>query len=58
MGIPKYPECRGSEYAAEWHREYDSMTGSVSWFELMGNSVHAQKILATLDENVKRFMGA
>lgn len=58
MGIPKYPECRGSEYADAWRREYDSMTGSVSWFELMGNSVHAKKVLTSLDENVKRFMEA
>lgn len=55
MGIPKFPECRQSEFAREWFDEYESMTGAVSWHELMGNSVHAKHVLATLNQNTTQF---
>lgn len=55
MGIPKFPECRQSEYAAEWHAEYESMTGTVSWYELMGESVHAKHVIERLNQNTAEF---
>jgi hypothetical protein len=39
-GIPIWAETAGSEFAAEWRREADAMTSSVSFAELMGPSVH------------------
>lgn len=57
MGIPQFPECRDSEYSEEWTHEYESMTGAVSWYELMGNSVHAKHVLSHLDTNTSAFQG-
>lgn len=48
QGIPFFPEMRGTEYAAEWWAEHESMHFSVSWLELMGKSVHAERVLQRL----------
>lgn len=48
QGIPKFPECRGCDYAGHWWSEYDSMISSVSWIELMGKSVHAEPVMRRL----------
>jgi hypothetical protein len=55
MGIPHFPECRLSEYADVWKEEYASMIGASSWFELMGNSVHAKHVLSHLQQNMANF---
>lgn len=40
-GIPCWPETDGCEYSDEWKAERDAMLHTVSWQELLGNSVHA-----------------
>ena len=45
MGIPDFKECRSLDYSKEWFNEKEKMLGNVSWIELMGNSVHAPKVL-------------
>ncbi len=42
QGIPCWDETRGCEYSAEWNREAFETTASVSFNDLMGNSVHVQ----------------
>ena len=46
QGIPVWPETENCEYAEHWHNERRAMMGTVSWQELMGNSVHAERINA------------
>ena len=48
QGVPGYRECRGAEYAQHWHREKMLVDHQVSWFEVMGNSVHARPVLESL----------
>jgi hypothetical protein len=43
-GIPCWPETDGCEYSKEWHEELKDATSTVSWDELMGNSVHADMV--------------
>lgn len=43
-GIPCWPETENCEYAEEWKREFQIMNSTVSWQELMGNSVHVDKV--------------
>jgi len=40
MGIPCWPETKDCEYSKEWHKEASMAMSTVSWQELMGNSVH------------------
>ena len=40
-GIPCWPETKDCEFAKEWVEEANYAMGTVSWQELMGNSVHA-----------------
>lgn len=42
QGIPCWPETQNCEFADAWRREAKFAGGTVSWQELMGNSVHAQ----------------
>lgn len=44
MGIPCWPETSNCEYSHEWKKEANQAMGSVSWQELMGNSVHVPHI--------------
>jgi hypothetical protein len=44
-GIPCWRETQDCEYAAEWHRERKLCNSSVSWEDLMGRSVHREKVL-------------
>ena len=50
MGLPCWPETAGAVEDMTWTNAYKDMIRSVSWRELMGNSVHAK---ATM----KRFLG-
>lgn len=45
QGIPLFPEVRDCEYSKEWILEANKANSSVSWKELMGNSVHAKPVL-------------
>lgn len=40
QGIPIFPETQNCEYADAWHEEYESLKFTVSWEEIMGQSVH------------------
>lgn len=44
MGIPFWQETRKSEYADEWMAAANDSMSTVSWTELMGNSVHAERV--------------
>jgi lipopolysaccharide biosynthesis glycosyltransferase len=48
QGIPYFSEVGNCDYAAEWWQEYERMKSSVSWSELMGNSVHAKHVKANV----------
>jgi hypothetical protein len=48
QGIPCFPETKDSEFAEEWKAEHRMMNGTVSWAEIMGNSVHAKPVLKRL----------
>ncbi len=48
QGIPCFPETKDSPFADEWMAEHRLMNGTVSWVEIMGNSVHRESVLARL----------
>lgn len=48
QGIPFFPETRNDEYSKEWNDELNKSNATVPWAEIMGNSVHAQPVLARL----------
>jgi lipopolysaccharide biosynthesis glycosyltransferase len=48
QGIPCWPETRDCEYADKWNEEFQHTNGTVSWADLMGNSVHAKPVLERL----------
>jgi hypothetical protein len=45
-GIPCWPETKKSPHAEAWTEEFSHAIGTVSWQELMGRSVHVDKIRA------------
>lgn len=45
MGIPDFPEVRPCEFQDEWIREKNMALGNCSWIELMGRSVHANRVM-------------
>lgn len=51
QGVPAYPETKDSEFGEEWRHVAGSAFSSVSWQELMGNSVHAQFVYERLARN-------
>jgi len=48
QGIPEHPECREHHGAELWKSYKQSMNDSVSWLELLGRSVHAERVLQEL----------
>lgn len=48
QGIPGLLECRDCEYSREWHAELQAANETVSWLEIMGNSVHVEPVLTRL----------
>lgn len=48
QGVPIYPETKDSEFGEEWRQVAQSAVGSVTWKELMGNSVHAKPVYERL----------
>ena len=49
MGIPEFAECREHEHSGTWRTERDKALKLPSWIELMGLSVHRQKVLMGLN---------
>lgn len=43
-GLPCWPETNNCEHAAEWQAERKACNSTVTWEELMGSSIHAQKM--------------
>lgn len=43
-GIPIWDETRNCKYASVWHKYWQGMNGSVSFNDLMGTSVHVEKV--------------
>ncbi len=50
MGLPCWPETAGAAEDSAWIEAYQDMQSTVSWKELMGNSVHAK-------ETMRRYLG-
>lgn len=48
QGVPCWPETKDCEYSAEWWKEFRELKSSVSFDDLMGNSVHAKPVLDRL----------
>lgn len=48
QGVPAYPETKDSEFGEEWRQMASSAFSSVSWRDLMGNSVHAAPVYERL----------
>ena len=44
QGIPCFPETENCEYAQEWIDEYKQANSTVTWNEIMGNSVHKARM--------------
>lgn len=45
QGIPCFPETENSEYGAYWRRELELANMTCDWAEIMGNSVHYQRVV-------------
>lgn len=48
QGVPCFPETAKSEFAAEWLATMTKATGSKSWGDIMGGSVHARAVAERL----------
>ncbi len=48
QGVPMFPETKDCEFADEWRSVAQGAVGSVTWQELMGNSVHAKPVYERL----------
>ena len=44
QGIPAFPQTKESDYAKEWHIEHQICNGATNWLDLMGSSVHSEKL--------------
>ena len=53
QGIPVFPEVEDCEYSEEWRLEHRAMNSTVSWKEIMGNSVHAEPVIRRLIDSGK-----
>jgi len=53
QGIPVFPEVEDCEYSEEWRLEHRAMNSTVSWKEIMGDSVHAQPVIRRLIDSGK-----
>lgn len=47
QGIPCWPETKGVE-DGPWHQAFQEANSTVSWRELMGDSIHAQPVMERL----------
>jgi len=48
QGIPCFEETKDCEYAQAWLEEFNYCRASVPWKDIMGNSVHYQKVMERL----------
>lgn len=48
QGLPIWPETEGLQEDHYWHEEHKAAMASVTWLELMGNSVHAKHVIARM----------
>ena len=48
QGVPAFPETKDSEHAEAWLKAARMAGHVVSWWELMGNSVHAKPVIERL----------
>ena len=48
QGIPCFPETGDVEYAGRWKKEFNFLNSTVSWKDIMGQSVHAKPVLERL----------
>lgn len=46
QGIPVWPETDGCEFSEEWHQERKAMMSTCGFEELMGKSVHVERMHA------------
>lgn len=54
QGIPCFNETKDCPYSAEWVAEARASMSTVTWPEIMGNSVHAQPVLERLKASGSR----
>lgn len=52
QGLPVWYETRGSPEDVEWFAEHKAMQHTVSWRELMGDSVHAKPVMRRVLERM------
>jgi len=45
QGIPCFPETKHCEYWQAWQDEIRKANGSVPWADIMGDSIHAKRVL-------------
>lgn len=50
QGIPCFPETKGTEFSDEWNKELKKAISTVSWKDIMGNSVHAKPVYDRLEK--------
>lgn len=55
QGIPIWKEVQDCDYAGEWLAEHEAANSTVSWFELMGASVHAEPVLTRLQARMASY---
>ncbi len=51
QGVPAWPETVDSEHAPEWRETLQKCFTAQPWASLMGNSVHAQHVMARLEKS-------
>ncbi len=52
QGIPAFLEMKGTDFYDDWHAELGQCLETTSWWELMGNSVHAKPVIERLQTKV------
>ena len=52
QGIPAFLEMKGTDFYDDWHAELGQCLETTSWWELMGNSVHAKPVIERLQMKV------
>jgi len=53
QGIPCWEETKDCEHSQAWMEEAQYVMGTVSWYELMGTSVHAEPVIKRLHASGK-----
>ena len=53
QGIPCWEETKDCEHSEAWMDEFRQAVGTVSWWDIMGNSVHAEHVIGRLHASGK-----